>query len=796
MNPIYSDIVQPAEMLDARSWLQRLLAALSMRANLAAPEITCLHQGWGTLHRGMSVADLPLCLDGKKYATGLGTHAESAIHVRLPVACRRLRGLCGVSDNPLTREKTQPLVFSVDVGGREIWRSGPQKAETPPARVDVPLAGKREFILRVRGPYEYAHADWVDMKVLLANGKTVDIGEPVFDLGGWRSRSRRCSTKDGYVLHSITLTDPATGLAVACDIREYTRFPVVEWGLRLKNTSKRRSPLIEDIRSLDINVDLGPFPYLNYWNGDYCSEDGYEPFRVSLAHKEEYRFAPMGGRPTNRAWPYYNLEGASDGRGLIVVVGWAGQWASSFRGLDDNRSVHITAGQERTRFKLLPGEEVRTPLSVLMFYRGDKGRSQNLWRRWMLAHNLPRPGGRLPEPILPAYGARGSLGTEMAEETEETQKETIDRYVEEGIGLDYWWMDAGWYPCDGKWANTGTWEPDAKRFPRGLRAVCDHAHAQGMKTLVWFEPERVRPGTWLWDERPQWLLECAGAGDNRMLNLGNPVALKWLTDHVSRTIREQGIDLYRQDFNFEPLPYWRANDARDRQGITEIRYVEGYLAFWKELRRRFPNMLIDSCASGGRRNDLETMRLSVPLHKTDYGYADQTPKQAFHHSLASWLPYYGALLLPRDSVDVYAFRSSLASMTLLVYDLWRRDVDWRPLKRLAGEWRRVTSTGCFYGDYYPLTPYNRDDSRWIAWQFHRPDTGEGLVQAFRRKNSPAKSMLFCLEGLDPLKRYTVTDMDQPEKAVMRDGRDLMESGLLVEMQQAPQARVIVYRSAK
>ncbi len=151
--------------------------------------------------------------------------------------------------------------------------------------------------------------------------------------------------------------------------------------------------------------------------------------------------------------------------------------------------------------------------------------------------------------------------------------------------------------------------------------------------------------------------------------------------------------------------------------------------------KRFPNMLIDSCASGGRRNDLETMRLSVPLHKTDYDYADLPTKQAFHHSLSSWLPYYGAYVLPVDTVDVYAFRSALAPMTMLAYDLRRRDVDWRPLKQLTEEWRRITGAGYFYGDYYPLTPYNRDDTQWIAWQFHRPDLGTGLVQAFRRKNS-------------------------------------------------------------
>jgi alpha-galactosidase len=87
---------------------------------------------------------------------------------------------------------------------------------------------------------------------------------------------------------------------------------------------------------------------------------------------------------------------------------------------------------------------------------------------------------------------------------------------------------------------------------------------------------------------------------------------------VSGLITGQGIDLYRQDFNMDPLGYWRAADEPDRQGITEMRHVEGYLAYWDELRRRHPGLLIDSCASGGRRNDLETLRRAVPLLRSDY----------------------------------------------------------------------------------------------------------------------------------------------------------------------------------
>jgi alpha-galactosidase len=807
----YAGLATAEEMSDARRWLEGMLGALigAEESRNTGVEIVCVSQGWGEMQTGVAMDKTPLCLNGTFYSSGIGTHADSEILIRLPAGVRRLTGLCGINDSPETRANSKALTFSVEIEGREVWRSGPQRVSDPPARFDADLAGHKQFTLMVKGPINYAHADWVDLKVALSNGNRLVIGRASsggqvgfsFDYNGksshdllrtWRVKQQRRMMKNEIVMRRIICTDPKTGLAAICDLKEYTRFPVLEWILRLKNTSRRTTPLIKDVRSLDATLWLGAYPYLNYWTGDYCAPDGYEPFRVSLAHGEEYRFAPMGGRPTNRAWPYYNLDCPASNRGLIVAIGWPGQWSACFRGIG-NHVIHIAAGQERTRFQLLPGEEVRTPLSVLMFYRGDKIRSQNLWRRWMFAHNLPRPGGRLPAPMLPAYCAAGSLGTEMALETEETQLASIDRYGGEGITLDYWWMDAGWYECDGQWLKTGTWEPDAKRFPRGLRPVCDRAHAAGMKTLVWFEPERVRPDTWLWQHHPEWLLNVKET-DNRLLDLGNPAALKWLIGHVSKTLVVQGIDLYRQDFNFEPLPYWQAHDARDRQGITEIRHVEGYLAFWFALRKRFPDMLIDSCASGGRRNDLETMRLGVPLHKTDYGYEDQTVKQAFHHTLSSWLPYYGAVLLPRDKIDVYAFRSSLASMTLLVYDLKQRDVDWRPLKALTEEWRRITSAGYFYGDYYPLTPYNRDETQWMAWQFHRPDRNAGLVQAFRRKDSPVAAGRFRLRGLEPDVTYDLTNLDAPGKTIAMTGDDLITTGVTIETNLAPQAALIIYQA--
>ena len=188
--------------------------------------------------------------------------------------------------------------------------------------------------------------------------------------------------------------------------------------------------------------------------------------------------------------------------------------------------------------------------------------------------------------------------------------------------------------------------------------------------------------------------------------------------------------------------------------------------------------------------------MGVPIHKTDYPPGDAAAKQAFHYSLAQWLPFFGAFECSAGHgvmADDYAFRSSLTMATGLTEDLRRGDVDWRRFKQLTDEWRQVTQTGCFYGDFYPLTDHTRSESHSLAWQFHRPDRGEGVVQLFRRKESPFTAARVRLHGLEPAKHYRITDMDEPDRIVEMSGRELEEAGLPVEMPRAPQAKVFVYR---
>jgi alpha-galactosidase len=573
--------------------------------------------------------------------------------------------------------------------------------------------------------------------------------------------------------YTITYTDSASGLLVRCVGILYGDYPTVEWTVYFKNTGDKDSPILENVQALD--TEFPDQKLLHAFEGAHASPTDYHPndfpFSGGTVHQS---YNPGSGRGSDQTLPYFNLE-CGDG-GVIIAVGWPGQWQIDF---DQNKSVK--AGQQLVHLVLHPGEEIRTPLMALQFWKeGDWIDAQNVWRRWMVAHSTQKKNGK---PLPPQMNACSShqFG-EMIHANEENQIQFIDGYLAHGIKIDYWWMDAGWYVNNGTWQNVGTWEVDAKRFPKGLRAVSDHGHEVGVNTIVWFEPERVTAGTYLWDNHADWLL---GSGDNRLLNLGNPDAWKWLTDHVDKVITDQGIDLYRQDFNIEPLNLWRANDAPDRQGMTENKYITGYLAYWDELQKRHPGMLIDSCASGGRRNDLETMRRAVPLLRSDAIFVP-TDQQGHTYGASFWLPYQGT---GAKQLDSYIWRSCMVWSQTDCFDIRDANANWVEAKRLYDQWREVSPL--FISDYYPLTPYSQSPTDWIAWQFNRPEKGDGLIEAFRHDQVDKDTNQFKLRGLLPDATYTVTNIDD-SKTQKLTGRQLMDDGVAINVPTKPGAAFYTY----
>ncbi|MDM8008126.1 MAG: alpha-galactosidase [Phycisphaerae bacterium] len=610
----------------------------------------------------------------------------------------------------------------------------------------------------------------------MLDGKAVN-GIPA----GWGPVSHRRRIDANLIETTFEGCDAKTGLGLRVECVEYLDYPAVEWVAWLTNRGNQPTPIISDIAALDGRFD-GASPVLHHNNGDFYSEKGYDEQETALGQDVSLRFAPSGGRPCDNAFPYYRV--AFKDYGLSIAIGWPAQWSAAFTGLDGG--VRIRAGQEKTHLRLMPGETVRTPRMTVMSWTGDATRAANLWRRWYRDHVLPRTNGRPLGPMSVAHGTDD--GEEFTAATGKNQVQYMDLWAKRGIRFDVWWIDAGWYPCYDnehrrRWPNTGTWEPDPERFPAGLKSVSDHAARQGADLLIWFEPERVTPGTSLDREHPDWLLRVKGSG-NRLLNLGNPACRQWLTDHVCKLIQDNGIKVYRQDHNFAPLQFWRDNDAEDRQGMNENLHVQGYLRYWDDLLARNPGLWIDSCASGGRRNDMETMRRSVPLHYTDYGYGNHPVKLSFHHTLFQWLPYFKEVSLSWDldaparydtRVDSFSYHCGLGPMIIPAIDIRRDDYDYDLLKKMLGIWRRAAGL-MIDGDYYPLTPIHRSPEKWVARQFDCPETGRGFIQGIRLPACAEETLVVHPKAIRADAIYL---LENPESGETKElaGRALEQAGL-------------------
>lgn len=808
-------MIAPGELAEVRQWAAAKLEGTQVqRTNEPGLVVLANHGDVQKNARG----DKPMVLAGQSFARGLYCHAPSKIIVRLPGPGANFSATVGVDSNEQTSGGRGSVDFSVSVGGAEKFRSGVVREGMPAKAVSLDLGGATEFTLQIEETPDGIscdQADWADAKVTLKDGREIWLadlalreGERVpystgppfsFSYGGkpsaellptWKVERASRKLDAACTEHISVWSDPQSGLQVRCVAVDYADFPTVEWTVHFKNAGTNDTPILSDIQAVDLNLTRGGSGefVLNHTAGDSCTPESYAPFRTPLPPKAEQRFAPAGGRPTNGRFPYFNLEWP--GEGVIVAIGWPGQWAARFA-RDSERGLRVQGGQELTHFTLHPSEEVRSPLIALQFWQDDRVRAQNVWRRWMIAHNLPRDReGKPPRPILAACSGGFFPGLRTSEESE---RQFIAGFRQAGVKLDYWWIDAGWYACS-DWPQIGTWTPDPTRYPHGFKPVSDLAHANGAGLIVWFEPERVTPGTFLYTNNPAWLL--GRDGEQRLLNLGNAEARKWLTDHVDGMLTREGIDFYRQDFNVDPLGYWRANDTPDRQGITEIRYVEGYLAWWDELRRRHPGLLIDSCASGGRRNDLETLRRAVPLLRSDYQAFDGNPayapgNQGHTYGLSSWIPYYGQGVYFTDRDYAYSLRSYLSPALGMGVDVRKPGVDWALIRRLTAQWREVAD--CFLGDFYPLSAYQLDEELWLAWEFDLPEQERGMVQVFRRSASHYESARFKLRGLDASARYVVTDLDHPERSQTITGAELMEKGLRAESSMQPEALVFAYR---
>jgi alpha-galactosidase len=237
--------------------------------------------------------------------------------------------------------------------------------------------------------------------------------------------------------------------------------------------------------------------------------------------------------------------------------------------------------------------------------------------------------------------------------------------------------------------------------------------------------------------------------------------------------------------------------------MLENRHAQGYLAYWDSLILRNPGLWIDSCASGGRRNDLETMRRAVTLHYTDVGYGHHPIKQKQHREMFEWIPYFRAHNMNWDNpqngsyegggcpTDTFAFHCALTPALTSMYTFDDTEEHFEIGRRMDAIWREAAELE-LSGDYYPITACRCDPHDWYAMQFDNPDQQRGFVQVIRNTQVEADTFTVHLPCIHQGAAYTLVDRETGNVRVLT--ADQLTRGFTVTL--PPRSGVVLFYDYK
>jgi alpha-galactosidase len=602
----------------------------------------------------------------------------------------------------------------------------------------------------------------------------------------------------------------ADGIQAIRTVKLLQDFSAVEYAIRFHNAGAGRSKAIDKVEAL--HASFSPQVLHDLYvlsSGGGTAEGTYPPnaftikkhlFAATVPTGGEVTLTTAGGRSSNLDLPFYFVHSEKLSSGIFIGVGWTGQWESTISANFDevvtsHAGLSLRAGIPDLHIELEPGEEISGPTILMGSYRGAVADGSNRLRRLIQQHYTPQLDGNKMT-VIATYDAWWNIQEDF---DEALLKPIVDVAAE--VGEEYFLLDAAWYigsnGTEGFSGGVGNWDQvDARKFPSGLNHFADYVRSRGLKFGLWFEPERVRRGTILDKEHPDWTIWLNDNENYGLLDYGRVDVQEWVKEMMDRYIKQCGIKYIRHDFNIDPLPFWNSHDKPNRRGISQIRHIEGFYKVIDYIRDAHPATVLECCASGGRRIDLETARR---FHT--YWISDSTEDPAidrFHlQGINCFLPgnySYVQYTLPLSSQKDFTPRDidylSLFGGAFGVggrLDLWpaAQKERFATLEKIHRRLRPFLME-----DYYALLPQSMDLGGWDAWQFHNPRTNSGFVQAFRHDSAVASLNIpiFAVVSGD---NYEFEDPVTGEK-MQTPGAVAGKDGLLFQLDKMS-SRILLYQ---
>jgi alpha-galactosidase len=519
---------------------------------------------------------------------------------------------------------------------------------------------------------------------------------------------------------------------------------------------------------------------LNYLTGRWAGEWTLtqEPVHPGARVIESRR-----GSTGHQANPWFALQAgdANEDHGDVWfgALGWSGSWRITVE-QDQLDAVRVTGGYNPFDFGyvLKPGEKLETPIFYGGYAPDGLGGASRLLHRYELQHILPRTqktaGQPLPKPRPVIYNSWEATEFRVNEAGQMALAEKAA-----ALGIDRFVMDDGWFgqrKTDN--AGLGDWYVNKEKFPNGLKPLIDKVHRLGMDFGLWVEPEMVNPDSDLYRKHPDWVLNFPGRPESQerqqlVLNLARPDVHEYVLGFLDKLLSENDIAFFKWDYNRNwSEPGWDQLPAAEQKRVY-VAFTDSLYAILSELRKRHPNVEIESCSGGGGRVDLGILRYTDEVWPSDNTdpFDRLTQQDGFTYAYTPQVMMAWVTDSPHDlehQIRVtsipYRMLSSMQGSLGIGADISR----WTPeesatAKRLIAAYHQVQPTIVQGALYRLISP--RDGSEFSATQTVREDKSQSVVFAFIHSTQEGRGFpLLKLKGLDPNAEYAITPIEGKARA--------------------------------
>lgn len=431
---------------------------------------------------------------------------------------------------------------------------------------------------------------------------------------------------------------------------------------------------------------------------------------------------------------------------------------------------------------LAPGESFQTPEAVLVYSNEGIGGMSRIYHR-LYRNRLCRGVHRDKERPILVNNWEATYFNFTADK--------IEAIAETGsqLGIELLVLDDGWFgKRDSDNSSLGDWVEDRRKLPNGLRDLAERIERQGLQFGLWFEPEMISPDSELYRKHPDWCLHAEGrrrteARWQLVLDLSRPEVRDYLYNAMADIFANVPVSYVKWDMN-RPLTEIRSAAAlpENQQEIAH-RYVLGLYELINKLTTAFPQILFESCSSGGGRFDPGMLYYMPQTWTSDNTDAVERLKIQYGTSLVYPVSTIGAHISAVPNHQVHRetslkFRGDVAMSGNFGYELdltQFTDAEKIQVKEQVAMYKEHRSL-IQKGDLFRLrSPFQGNET---SWMFVSEDRCEAIVFYFQvlAKPNPATDVL-QLRGLDHSYTYEVSG--ESGHVGSFHGDRLMQAGLII-----------------